>query len=171
MAYYIFLKSLRSLKEFRKNPHVKIPLKSPCANFQSLGKFKNPIFNSKILFSSLSAQPTLRPTWSLAQLAPLASLLSQAEFNLAGPASPCVDDVFAEVCFPFWFAPSELAASLLSLCQVGLGCQFHLPPPRSTVATSSHCLRPPHATRPPTSRCQARSSLHTLIPPPLNFTP
>jgi hypothetical protein len=26
MAYYIFLKSLRSLEEFRKNPHVKILL-------------------------------------------------------------------------------------------------------------------------------------------------
>jgi hypothetical protein len=41
MAYYIFLKSLRSLEEFRKNPHVKIPPKSPCANFQSIGIFKN----------------------------------------------------------------------------------------------------------------------------------
>jgi hypothetical protein len=50
MAYFIFLKYLRSLEEFRKNHHVKIPPKSPCANFQSLGKFKNPIFNSKILF-------------------------------------------------------------------------------------------------------------------------
>jgi hypothetical protein len=50
MAYYIFLKSLRSLEEFRKNPHVKIPPKSPSTNFQSLGKFKNPIFNSVILF-------------------------------------------------------------------------------------------------------------------------
>jgi hypothetical protein len=39
MAYYIFLKSLRSLEEFRKNPHVKIPPKSP-TNFPSLGKFK-----------------------------------------------------------------------------------------------------------------------------------
>jgi hypothetical protein len=29
MACYIFLKSLRSLEEFRKNPHVKIPPKSP----------------------------------------------------------------------------------------------------------------------------------------------
>jgi hypothetical protein len=72
MAYYIFLKSLTSLEEFRKNPHVKIPPKSPCANFQSLGIFKNPIFNSDILFldfgpaSSLilfPAQP--RPTSSL----------------------------------------------------------------------------------------------------------
>jgi hypothetical protein len=50
MAYFIFLKYLRSLEEFRKNPHVKIPPKSPDANFQSLGKFKNPIFNSKIIF-------------------------------------------------------------------------------------------------------------------------
>jgi hypothetical protein len=39
MAYYIFLKSLRSLEEFRKNPHVKILPKSP-TNFPSLGKFK-----------------------------------------------------------------------------------------------------------------------------------
>jgi hypothetical protein len=43
MAYYIFLKSLRSLEEFRKNPHVKIPPKSSCANFQAL-------VNSKIQF-------------------------------------------------------------------------------------------------------------------------
>jgi hypothetical protein len=50
MAYYIFLKSLRSLEEFRKNPYVKIPSKSPSTNFQSHGKFKNPIFNSEILF-------------------------------------------------------------------------------------------------------------------------
>jgi hypothetical protein len=50
MAYYIFLKSLRSLEEFRKNPQVNIPPKSPRANFQSLGKFENPIFNSEIFF-------------------------------------------------------------------------------------------------------------------------
>jgi hypothetical protein len=50
MAYYIFLKSLRSLEEFRKNPHVKIPPKSPSTHFQSLGKFKNLIFNSEIIF-------------------------------------------------------------------------------------------------------------------------
>jgi hypothetical protein len=47
MAYFIFLKSLRSLGEFRKNPHVKIPPKSPCANFQSLGIFKNQILFEK----------------------------------------------------------------------------------------------------------------------------
>jgi hypothetical protein len=44
MAYYIFLKSLSSLEEFRKNPHIKIPPKSPCANFQSLGQFLKILF-------------------------------------------------------------------------------------------------------------------------------
>jgi hypothetical protein len=66
MAYYIFLKSLRSLEEFRKNPHVKIPFKSPYTNFQSLGKFKNPIFIRNDFF--LRIRPT-RP--SLACAGPL----------------------------------------------------------------------------------------------------
>jgi hypothetical protein len=58
MAYFIFLKSLRSLGEFRKNPHVKIPPKSPCANFRSLDIFKNQIlFGKEFSPSSLSAQP------------------------------------------------------------------------------------------------------------------
>jgi hypothetical protein len=57
MAYFIFLKSLRSLGEFRKNPHLKIPPKSPCANFQSLGIFKNQILFRKKFSPSLSAQP------------------------------------------------------------------------------------------------------------------
>jgi hypothetical protein len=55
MAYFIFLKYLRSLEEFGENPHVKIPPKSPCANFQSLGIFKNSIFYSKTNFLQLSA--------------------------------------------------------------------------------------------------------------------
>jgi hypothetical protein len=61
MAYYIFLKSLRSLEEFRKNPHVKIPPKSPCANFQSLGIFKNQFLFGKEFSPSLSAHPAFRP--------------------------------------------------------------------------------------------------------------
>jgi hypothetical protein len=50
MAYSIFVKYLRSPEELRKNPHVKIPPKSPCANFQSLGIFKNSIFIRKAIF-------------------------------------------------------------------------------------------------------------------------
>jgi hypothetical protein len=62
MAYFIFLKSLRSLAEFRKNPHVKIPPKSPCANFQSLGIFKNQILFEKEFSPSVSAHPAFRPS-------------------------------------------------------------------------------------------------------------
>jgi hypothetical protein len=59
MAYFICLKSLRSLGEFRKkNPHVKIPPKFPCANFQSLCIFKNTKFYSEIIL--LSFRP-IRP--------------------------------------------------------------------------------------------------------------
>jgi hypothetical protein len=47
MAYYIFLKSLRSPEEFRKNPHVKIPPKSPSAISQSLAIIKNQILFGK----------------------------------------------------------------------------------------------------------------------------
>jgi hypothetical protein len=39
MAYFIFLKYSDSLEDFRKNPRVKIPSESPCANFQSYAKF------------------------------------------------------------------------------------------------------------------------------------
>jgi hypothetical protein len=58
MAYYIFLKSLRSIEEFRKNPHIKIPPKSPCTNFQSLDIFNNPIFIQKRNSLQLLAQPS-----------------------------------------------------------------------------------------------------------------
>jgi hypothetical protein len=52
---------LRSLEEFRKNPHIKIPPKSAPTNFQSLGIFKNQIFIRKRIFPSLSAQSAQRP--------------------------------------------------------------------------------------------------------------
>jgi hypothetical protein len=56
MAYFIFLKSLRRLEEFRKNSHAKIPPKSSCANFQSLGIFKNQILFGNHFFSLIPAQ-------------------------------------------------------------------------------------------------------------------
>jgi hypothetical protein len=64
MAYFIFPKSLRSLEEFRKNPHVKIAPKSPCANFQILGIFKNQILFRKEFFPSLPTHPAFRPSRS-----------------------------------------------------------------------------------------------------------
>jgi hypothetical protein len=81
MAYYIFLKSLRSLEEFRKNPHVKISPKSSSTNFSSLGKFKIQFLFEKIY--SLRIQPTRlsRPAHSLGLGLP-------AGPNLPGPNRP-----------------------------------------------------------------------------------
>jgi hypothetical protein len=101
MAYYIFLKSLRSLEEFRKNPHVKIPPKSPSTNLQSLGKFKNLIFNSEILFLLISARPTLRPPWPLSPASPLATPSSAGRKRPAGPSSPRVGRVITGNTFSF----------------------------------------------------------------------
>jgi hypothetical protein len=61
MAYCIFLKSLSILEEFRKNLCIKIPPKSPCANFQTHSKFKNPIFILKQNFFQLLAQSAQLP--------------------------------------------------------------------------------------------------------------
>jgi hypothetical protein len=98
MASYIFLKSLGSLEEFRKNPHVKIPPKSPSTNFQSLCKLKNPIFNSEILFLAFDpADPAARSASGPAS--PPATPSPQAEIVLAGPSSPRVSRVFAENTF------------------------------------------------------------------------
>jgi hypothetical protein len=73
MAYFIFLKYLRNLEEFRKNPEVKIPPKSPYANLQSLGEFKNQILIQKNLSSALSAR---------------LPLLAHSAFGPAGPVGP-----------------------------------------------------------------------------------
>jgi hypothetical protein len=82
MAYYIFLKSLRSLEEFRKNPHIKIPHKSLCTNFQSLGKFKNPIFILKII--SLQFWPS-QPSHPVSQFGLLARSAHHGLFFLLSP--------------------------------------------------------------------------------------
>jgi hypothetical protein len=149
MAYYIFLKSLRSLEEFRKNPHVKIPPKSPSTIFQSLAIIKNQIFNSEILFfyfgpadlaahpAGLSAQPA---HWPRRPHRPKPSR----------PAHPARASVASsrKIRLPFWIAPFEPAASPTSLCQPGPRCPFH-PPPSAARA----CQR--HHRFPATKRCSA----------------
>jgi hypothetical protein len=153
MAYYIFLKSFRSLEEFRKNPHVKIPPNSPCANFQSLGKFRNLIFNSEILFpcfrpgrpcGPLDRWPS-RPRWPLSSHGLNSTLLAQlARVSMA---------YLRKYVYPFglrlpsWPPPSHLSVKW------AWAVRFVFLPRRPTVATSSRRLRPPCAARPPTSRC------------------
>jgi hypothetical protein len=60
---------------------------------------------------------------------PLASKPLHAETAPTDPPSPRVGRAFTGIRFPFWFAPSELAASPSSLCQAGPGCQLRPPPP------------------------------------------
>jgi hypothetical protein len=166
MAYYIFLKSLRSLEEFRKNPHVKIPPKSPCANFQSLDKFKNPIFNSKFSFLCFRPGRPCGPLGLWPSRLPLASLSPQAETSLAGPSSPCIGGVSAGVRFPFWFTPSELVASLSSSLSSGP----RLSAPSLTSDRPSSAVPPPppgHPALPSSAPRVPPSRYHpAIIPPP-----
>jgi hypothetical protein len=85
MAYYIFLKSLRSLEEFRKNPHVKIPPKSPSTNFPSLAKFKIQFLFEK---NSSSEFSPLGPTGPRASGAPPNCHLPHRKMPSAAPPSP-----------------------------------------------------------------------------------
>jgi hypothetical protein len=82
MAYFIFLKSFRSLQEFKKNTNIKIPPKCPCTNFQSIGIFKNSIFIPKIIFLQISAQSAQPPT-------DLFGLSAHAAHPAFLPPSPC----------------------------------------------------------------------------------
>jgi hypothetical protein len=119
MAYYIFLKSWRSLEEFRKNPLLQI---------------SKALLNSKIQFlirkffflilgpADLAAHPVFGPA------SPLASLPPQAETAPVGPPSPRVGRVFTGIHFPFWFTHSAPAASPSFLWQPGPGCQLRPPP-------------------------------------------
>jgi hypothetical protein len=112
MAYFIFLKYLDSLEDFRKNPHVKIPPKYPCANFQSLGIFKNSILFEKEFSSDFSPSSPAPP--ALAPFAP------QTTGSPPSPFGPSSFGVFAERRISFDFAHSGRDAfSLSHQCHVG----------------------------------------------------
>jgi hypothetical protein len=83
MAYYIFLKSLRSPEEFMKNPHIKIPPKSPPTNFQSLCIFKKFKIYSEIIL--LRFRP-IRP--SLSHAGPLRPAGHRARARATRPEQP-----------------------------------------------------------------------------------
>jgi hypothetical protein len=89
------------------------------------------------------------------------------------PFGPSSFGVFAERRISFDSAHSGRDVfSLSHHCHVSPACQLHpLPHAGRPVAASPSRLWPPCVSRPPTSRCQARSSLPALIPPfnpPLN---
>jgi hypothetical protein len=156
MSYYIFLKSLRSLGEFRKNYHVKIPPKSPCANFQSLGKFKNLIFNSEILFPYF---------WPGQPCGPLGLWPSQPRWPRCprrpkppSPAHPARATVASLWEYVFPFGSRLLSWSL---------------PPRLSVKRAPAVSSVPHHRLPATSRrlaprlgCRRAVTTPPLFPPP-----
>jgi hypothetical protein len=117
MAYFIFLKYMRSLEEFMKNPYIKIPPKSPPTNFQSLCIFKNLIFIRKRIFLHFrpnrpSGQPTQpQPTCFFNWPLPLSPLgLSP----LADPADPRVGGALPGCRLPHGGSASSHAAFALS---------------------------------------------------------
>jgi hypothetical protein len=71
----------------------------------------------------------------------LASLPLHAETAPAGPPSLRVGRVFTGIRFPFWFAPSELAASPSSLYHAGPGYQLR-PPPSAAQLRASGATEP-----------------------------
>jgi hypothetical protein len=164
MAYFISLKYLRSLEEFRKNPHVKIPPNFPCANFESLGKFKNPIFNSKIFLLHFRPGYPYRPTWLSAQPAPPAPVIPQAEANYAGPSRSAhmrrwriCRNTFSSLIHAF------CSRRLLSIHLLTHGA--HL-----LVSSSTPCRPTPPVTPPrhhsPCRPLRASNAAEPLLPPP-----
>jgi hypothetical protein len=162
MAYYIFLKSLRSLEEFRKNPHVKIPPKSP-TNFQSLDKFKNPILIQKFFFL-ISVRPTPRPTRPLSLASPLATPSPVGRKRPADPSSPCVGHVFVGSTFSFsdHAFPSRLLSPSVTATRA-LPVSFVISPAPADPGWNFSQLRRP-APRMPPSFYSSSSSLPLLNP-------
>jgi hypothetical protein len=149
MAYFIFLKYLRSLEEFRKNPHVKIPPKSPCANFQSLAIFKNSIFIRKGIFFRFRP---IRPSPAHA------GLLRPIGYQI--PAQPTRPKPRWRILFDFAHSGRD-AFSLSRHCHVGPACQLHPLPHASRplpllLVTSGHPVPPGLQPR------DAKRGLHSL---------
>jgi hypothetical protein len=168
MAYYIFLKSLRSVEEFRKNPHVKIPPKSPSTNFQILGKFKNLIFNSEISFPDFQpGQP--RGPLGLWPSLPTGRAIPAVRNSPGRPIQPARRSrLHGKYVFPFGSCLPELAASPSSLYQPGPTYQIHPLPhagrPRSKIPCSGALPRRCPTPRMPPSFYSPPSSLSPLNP-------
>jgi hypothetical protein len=160
MTYFIFLKYLRSLEEFRKNPHVKITPKFSCANFQSLDNFKNPIFNSKIFLLHFRPGYPYRPTRPSAQLALLVPLLPQAEANFAGPSRSAHARRW-RICKNTF---SSLIHAFRSRCLLSIHPLTHGP---HLSVSSSPPRRPTPAVSPPRRPLRASDAAEPLPPPSL----
>jgi hypothetical protein len=148
---------LRSLEEFRKNPHVKIPPKSPSTNFQILGEFKNTILIQKFLFFPDFRPGRPRGLFDLWPGQPTGRAVPRRP-KQSRPAHPAR----ALVASPFQITPSR--AGRLSLVSLSTGP--HLldspPSPRRPTLVRNFPAPPLHAS-------DALELLQpSLITPPLN---
>jgi hypothetical protein len=150
-----FLKYLRSLEEFRKNPHVKIPPKSPCANFQSLGIFKNLIFIQKgIFFGFRPFRPSPAPS--------LARFALQAAGAPLGPLGPSRVGIFSERRILFDIAHSGRDAFSLSRHHhVGPACQLN-PLPHAGRPLPLLLVASGHPAPPDLQPRDAKKGLHSM---------
>jgi hypothetical protein len=163
MSYYIFLKSLRSLEEFRKNPHVKIPPKSPSTIFQSLAIIKNQILFEKEFFlhfwpnrpSGQPAHPASQPSWPHHPPSfPQATRACSAHPGLRGHG------VFAKSRLFFEFAQPATtpSPSVTAKWAPPVSSIFHLAPADpGHAAALPHLSRPPRATQPLPRDAESRS--------------
>jgi hypothetical protein len=176
MAYFIFLKSLRSLEEFRKNPHVKIPPKSPCANFQSLGIFKKIKFYSEKNFSR-HFRP-IQPFGPAAAHSLFFFFLSNRSLPLfplglglsAGPAGPHAGGAPPNCHLPLRKTPPAAPPSPSLRAQLTDGPHLSSltsgPPELGLVATISNCSpRRPALPRMPPELLPPRHHFPLLNPP------
>jgi hypothetical protein len=140
MAYYIFLKSLRSPEEFTKNPHVKIPPKSPPTNFQSL------VYSEiQFLFGNNSPQISARPAQPLPRW-PATPAGHRARARPIRPKQPwriCQKAPLLQVCA----VRQQRFLSLTHHCHVGPAHQFHSSPRADRPQSRSH-LASPHPITP-----------------------
>jgi hypothetical protein len=176
MTYYIFLKSLRSLEEFRKNPHIKIPPKSPCINFQSLDIFKNLIFYLEKIFPSNFGPVTRRPVRAFDPHGPpdlSSSLTAPAERRLllsrrhALDAAPSFSRTMEPPTPPLITPPLQLVVVTTSF-----------PPGNDSHEGTNYRRHPPFPATPASSRPNKRaptlrwstSPLHLASSPPHSCT-
>jgi hypothetical protein len=156
MAYFIFLKYLDNLEEYRKNSHVQIPSKSPCANFQICQKSEIQIKFERVLLLELGSAPVFGPT------------TAHFLFPSATSRSPS----------PHWASNTRPAQLTLSAQPTTRRwCPARLPPPSWGNASPHAAFAPlrarliggPHLSSPSSSPAQARPCRH-CIPPPLATT-
>jgi hypothetical protein len=167
MAYYIFLKSLRSLEEFRKNPHVKIPP-------NLLVQISKALVNSKIQF--------LIQNFFFFAFGPV-DLAAHSASGPAGPCWPLFSCRLKPTGRPKPLGPRVLLAYLQKYAfsfdsRLPLSAPSLYPPlthgPRLSVP-SSPPRRPTPAVNPPRRRSPRRplraSDAVKPLPPPSSFPP